>query len=102
MFEFFTKKIPPPSPNLLTKTHQLAKAPPTYVCCQRALYEVLGERGSQKNLYSRKSRRWLLKTYAERKNTYSVTKKDAGLKVHKIEIFFGFDFEICIISFLVM
>ncbi len=24
------------------------------------------------------------------------------LKVHKIEIFFGFDFEICIISFLVM
>ncbi len=26
----------------------------------------------------------------------------AGLKVHKIEIFFGFDFEICIISLLVM
>ncbi len=25
-----------------------------------------------------------------------------GLKVHKIEIFFGFDFEICIISLLVM
>jgi hypothetical protein len=24
------------------------------------------------------------------------------LKVHKIEIFFGFDFEICIISLLVM
>ncbi len=24
---------------------------------------------------------------------------DARLKVHKIEIFFGFDFEICIISF---
>ncbi len=24
------------------------------------------------------------------------------LKVHKIEIFFGFDFEICIISYLVM
>ena len=26
----------------------------------------------------------------------------ADLKVHKIEIFFGFDFEICIISLLVM
>ncbi len=26
----------------------------------------------------------------------------APLKVHKIEIFFGFDFEICIISLLVM
>ncbi len=26
----------------------------------------------------------------------------AHLKVHKIEIFFGFDFEICIISLLVM
>jgi hypothetical protein len=26
----------------------------------------------------------------------------ANLKVHKIEIFFGFDFEICIISLLVM
>ncbi len=25
-----------------------------------------------------------------------------SLKVHKIEIFFGFDFEICIISLLVM
>jgi hypothetical protein len=25
-----------------------------------------------------------------------------SLKVHKIEIFFGFDFEICIISFLIM
>ncbi len=25
-----------------------------------------------------------------------------GLKVHQIEIFFGFDFEICIISLLVM
>ncbi len=25
-----------------------------------------------------------------------------NLKVHKIEIFFGFDFEICIISLLVM
>ncbi len=25
-----------------------------------------------------------------------------SLKVHKIEIFFSFDFEICIISFLVM
>ncbi len=25
-----------------------------------------------------------------------------ALKVHKIEIFFGFDFEICIISLLVM
>ncbi len=25
-----------------------------------------------------------------------------GLKVHKIEIFFGFEFEICIISLLVM
>ncbi len=28
--------------------------------------------------------------------------ESAPLKVHKIEIFFGFDFEICIISFLVM
>jgi hypothetical protein len=28
--------------------------------------------------------------------------QDDGLKVHKIEIFFGFDFEICIISLLVM
>ncbi len=27
---------------------------------------------------------------------------DTPLKVHKIEIFFGFDFEICIISLLVM
>ncbi len=27
---------------------------------------------------------------------------DSTLKVHKIEIFFGFDFEICIISLLVM
>ncbi len=29
-------------------------------------------------------------------------KPSGGLKVHKIEIFFGFDFEICIISLLVM
>jgi hypothetical protein len=28
--------------------------------------------------------------------------KGSCLKVHKIEIFFGFDFEICIISLLVM
>ncbi len=28
--------------------------------------------------------------------------KEVCLKVHKIEIFFGFDFEICIISLLVM
>jgi hypothetical protein len=28
--------------------------------------------------------------------------KNKTLKVHKIEIFFGFDFEICIISLLVM
>jgi hypothetical protein len=28
--------------------------------------------------------------------------KAQGLKVHKIEIFFGFDFEICIISLFVM
>ncbi len=28
--------------------------------------------------------------------------KSIDLKVHKIEIFFGFDFEICIISLLVM
>ncbi len=28
--------------------------------------------------------------------------EDATLKVHKIEIFFGFDFEICLISLLVM
>ncbi len=27
---------------------------------------------------------------------------ESNLKVHKIEIFFGFDFEICIISLLVM
>ncbi len=27
---------------------------------------------------------------------------EVNLKVHKIEIFFGFDFEICIISLLVM
>ncbi len=35
-----------------------------------------------------------------------ITNKTANLtsylKVHKIEIFFGFDFEICIISLLVM
>jgi hypothetical protein len=35
-------------------------------------------------------------------NTGSEIKKVTGLKVHKIEIFFGFDFEICIISLLVM
>jgi len=29
-------------------------------------------------------------------------KREMLLKVHKIEIFFGFDFEICIISLLVM
>jgi hypothetical protein len=29
-------------------------------------------------------------------------KINCSLKVHKIEIFFGFDFEICIISLLVM
>jgi hypothetical protein len=29
-------------------------------------------------------------------------KKNHCLKVHKIEIFFGFDFEICIISLLIM
>ncbi len=29
-------------------------------------------------------------------------KQKEALKVHKIEIFFGFDFEICIISLLVM
>ncbi len=29
-------------------------------------------------------------------------KVSLGLKVHKIEIFFGFNFEICIISLLVM
>ncbi len=37
--------------------------------------------------------------------TYSVkhtTHLTTNLKVHKIEIFFGFDFEICIISLLVM
>ncbi len=28
--------------------------------------------------------------------------RSASLKVHKIEIFYGFDFEICIISLLVM
>jgi hypothetical protein len=28
--------------------------------------------------------------------------RNTALKVHKIEIFFGFDFEICIISLLVM
>jgi hypothetical protein len=32
---------------------------------------------------------------------YAITRKE-HLKVHKIEIFFGFDFEICIISLLVM
>ncbi len=34
------------------------------------------------------------------KNTYQTG--TIVLKVHKIEIFFGFDFEICIISLLVM
>jgi hypothetical protein len=32
----------------------------------------------------------------------NITLPMAALKVHKTEIFFGFDFEICIISFLVM
>ncbi len=43
--------------------------------------------------------------------TMTITRKDKfkllyllneQLKVHKIEIFFGFDFEICIISLIVM
>ncbi len=34
--------------------------------------------------------------------TSSIFKATRTLKVHKIEIFFGFDFEICIISLLVM
>ncbi len=32
----------------------------------------------------------------------SLANKRSSLKVHKIEIFFGFDFEICIICLLVM
>jgi hypothetical protein len=34
--------------------------------------------------------------------SYQKRTKSNRLKVHKIEIFFGFDFEICIISILVM
>ncbi len=36
------------------------------------------------------------------KNQKKKSRLSAPLKVHKIEIFFGFDFEICIISLLVM
>jgi hypothetical protein len=45
-----------------------------------------------------------LKKYNSQGKAVEVTVKQGGkfLKVHKIEIFFGFDFDICIISLLVM
>jgi hypothetical protein len=39
--------------------------------------------------------------HSMRGQQYAATTESIDLKVHKIEIFFGFDFEICIISLLV-
>ncbi len=46
-----------------------------------------------------------LSTSAKKHENIEALVREEGsltLKVHKIEIFFGFDFEICIISLLVM
>jgi hypothetical protein len=40
--------------------------------------------------------------YVQSKVKLILNMRETNLKVHKIEIFFGFDFEICIISLLVM